>query len=272
MTGADFAFLAQMLLDRCALALEPGKEYLAESRLGPVARRHGMVSAAEVVRRLREGAPPALITEVVEAMVTTETSFFRDIHPFEALRKSVIPELMRHRAGQRRLNLWCAASSSGQEPYSLALLLKEHFPELAGWSVSILATDISEAMLERCRQARYSQLEVNRGLPIALLLKYFTQEGAYWTLRPEVRAMVDFRQMNLAASWPSLPPMDLILMRNVLIYFNVETKKAILGRIARTLRPDGYLALGGAETTLGLDSSFRWVEGLKAGFYQLVSA
>src|SRR5262249_53053714 len=201
----------------------------------------------------------------------TETSFFRDIHPFDALRKTVIPDLVRARQSTRRLNIWCAASASGQEPYTVALLLKEYFPELKDWTVAIIATDISREMLRRSKEGRYSQVEVNRGLPINLLLKYFRQEGAFWQLRDDVRSMVDFQPLNLAAPWPQMPAMDLVLLRNVMIYFEVETKKSILRRVARVLRLDGYLVLGGAETTFALDDSYSRIDNLKAGFYQLAA-
>ena len=205
---------------------------------------------------------------MIEAMVTNETSFFRDHHPFEDLRTTILPELIRRRAAERRLDLWSAAASTGQEPYSLAILIREQFPELAGWSVNILATDLSAEVLERARAGRYNQIEVNRGLPVTLLMKYFRQQGTTWELVEEVRRMVDFRALNLARPWPPLPPMDLILLRNVMIYFEPETKREILGRVARLLRPGGYLLLGSAETTLNLDASFRRVEHTKAGFYQ----
>jgi chemotaxis protein methyltransferase CheR len=271
MTEHDYACFARVLRERCAIVLEPGKEYLLEARLAPVARRHGLTTVADIAGRLRTAGHNGLVTEVVEAMVTTETSFFRDIHPFEALRKAVIPDLVRARQTTRRLNIWCAASASGQEPYTVALLVKEYFPELKDWTVTILATDISRDMLRRSKEGRYSQLEVNRGLPINLLLKYFRQEGAFWQLRDDVRGMVDFQPLNLAAPWPPMPAMDLVLLRNVMIYFDVETKKSILRRVARVLKPDGYLVLGGAETTFGLDESYRRIDNLKAGFYQLTA-
>jgi chemotaxis protein methyltransferase CheR len=269
MTEPDFALVAKVLRERCALVLEPGKEYLVECRLAPVARRHGLATVAEFIQRLRGVGVNGLVTEVVEAMVTTETSFFRDVLPFEALRRVVLPELIRARQTERRLQIWCAAAASGQEPYTVALMLREYFPELAGWQLTLVATDISEEMLRRSREGRYSQVEVNRGLPITLLLKYFRQDGAHWQMRDDVRAMIDFRQLNLARPWPPLPPLDLVLLRNVMIYFDVDTKKAILRRVAQVLRPDGYLVLGGAETTFNLDDSYRRVEDLKTGFYRL---
>jgi chemotaxis protein methyltransferase CheR len=270
MTEEDFDFIRRLLLERSAIVLEPGKQYLVETRLTPVVRQLGLGSIGELVARLRTQPYRGPHNLVVEAMVTTETSFFRDHHPFESLRKVVLPELMSRRRDERCLNVWCAASSTGQEPYSVALLLREHFPELARWKVDLRASDLSEEMLARAREGRYNQIEANRGLPAALLVKYFQQQGTHWQLAQEVRSMVAFQQINLARPWPSLPRMDLVMLRNVMIYFDVDTKKAILGRLARLLRPDGYLLLGGAETTFNLDNSYRRVESLKAGFYQLV--
>jgi chemotaxis protein methyltransferase CheR len=269
MTSQDFAAICRLLRDRSAIVLEPGKEYLVESRLTPLVRHLQLTSIGELVGRLRSQPGNGLERQIVEALVTTETSFFRDHHPFEALRKVVIPDLVQRRAGERRLNIWCAACSSGQEPYSLALLLREHFPQLSAWANSILASDLSAAMLARAREGHFNQIEVNRGLPAALVVKYFDQHGIHWHLRQPIRSMVHFQEINLAGPWPPLPPMDLVLLRNVMIYFEVDTKKAILGRLARLLRPDGYLILGGAETTINLDDSYVRVEPLRAGIYQL---
>lgn len=270
-SATDFAFVAHLVRQRCALVLEPGKEYLVQSRLAPLAQRHGLADIASLIEKLRD-SDHRLMTEVVEAMVTTETSFFRDIHPFETLKKAVLPELIQARRSQRQLNIWFAASSSGQEPYSVALILKEWFPELSSWRLNLAATDISQAMLDRCRAGRYSQVEVNRGLPTPLLLKWFRQEGAFWLLDERVRDLVTFSPLNLAQPWPAMPRWDLIFLRNVMIYFDTEVKKAILGRISRSLNQDGYLLLGGAETTLNLDNSFYRVEALKTGFYRLKSS
>jgi chemotaxis protein methyltransferase CheR len=270
MTDQEFDVIRRLLLERSAIVLEPGKQYLVETRLAPLLRQLKLNSIGELIGQLRCRADNGLHRQVVEAMVTTESSFFRDHNPFEALRKVVLPALIEKRCQERRLCIWCAASSHGQEPYSLALLLREHFPQLSGWNISLLATDISREVLARARAGRYNQIEVNRGLPAALLLKYFEQHGTEWQLKAQVREMVEFREMNLAQAWPALPPMDLVLLRNVMIYFEVPTKKAILGRLARVLRRDGYLLLGGAETTLNLDDSYRRVEMLKSGFYQLV--
>jgi chemotaxis protein methyltransferase CheR len=270
MTEQDFDVIRRLLLERSAIVLEAGKEYLVESRLAPLMDELHLNSIAELIVQLRCQKGDGLYRQIVEAMVTTESSFFRDHHPFEALRKIVIPQLINQRRDDRRLRIWCAASSTGQEPYSIAMLIREHFPDLASWQVSLLASDISRQVLERAREGHYNQIEVNRGLPAALLVKYFEQHGTDWQLKPAIRRMVDFQEINLAKPWPALPPMDLVLIRNVMIYFDSQTKKAILGRLARLLRPDGYLLLGGAETTFNLDDSYRRVEPLKSGFYQLI--
>jgi chemotaxis protein methyltransferase CheR len=271
MTDDEYRFICRVVYDRAALVLEAGKEYLVETRLMPIVRQLQLGSITDLVARLRSGSDNGLLICVTEAMVTTETSFFRDAAAFEGLKTGVVPDLIARRATERSLNIWCAACSTGQEPYSLAILLREYFPQLATWQVSILATDLSNEVLERARAGRFSQLEVNRGLPANLMIKYFRQHGSMWELTEEIRRAVQFQEMNLTRPWSFLPRMDLILMRNVMIYFDIDTKKAILGRVARLLKPDGYLLLGGAETTLNLDDSFRRVEHRKAGYYQLVA-
>jgi chemotaxis protein methyltransferase CheR len=268
MTDQDYDYIRELLRERSAISLEDGKQYLVESRLAPIVRQLKLTSVGDLIRHLRSAPSNGLQTQVVEAMVTTESSFFRDHHPYEALRKAVIPDLIRRRNSDRRLNIWSAACASGQEPYSLALLLREYLPELIGWKVFLLATDLSRDMLIRSREGLYNQIEVNRGLPAALLIKYFRQKGTSWQLNADVRSLVDFREMNLAGPWPLLPTMDLVLIRNVMIYFDVPTKKSILSKLARVLAPDGYLLLGGAETTLNLDNSYRRVEHIKTSFYQ----
>jgi chemotaxis protein methyltransferase CheR len=270
MTDPEFDAIRKLLQERSAIALDADKRYLVEARLAPVLTQLQLRSIGELIARLRCQPNHGLHRQIVEAMVTTESSFFRDHHPFEALRKVVIPDLIQRRRDERRLHLWSAASANGQEPYSLAMQIREHFPELAGWQISLLASDISQGVLARAREGRYNQTEANRGLPPALLAKYFERHGTEWQIQPAIRRMVQFQEINLAQSWPTLPRMDLVLVRNVMIYFDVDTKKAILGRLARLLRPDGYLLLGGAETTFNLDDSYRRVEPLKAGLYQLV--
>ncbi|HKB00759.1 MAG TPA: protein-glutamate O-methyltransferase CheR [Gemmataceae bacterium] len=271
MTAADFDYVRRLVRDRSGIVLEEGKEYLVDARLTPVARQCDLGSVSDLIGRLRAGPDAGLATRVVEAMVTTETSFFRDLHPFQTLRATVLPDLIRRRRDERRLAVWFAACATGQEPYSFALLAREHFPELIGWRLDLLATDLSAEALARARAGVFTQLEVNRGLPAALLVRYFRQHGATWELTEGIRRMVEFRELNLTRPWPVLPRMDLVFLRNVMIYFDVDTKKTILARAARVLRPDGYLLLGGAETTLNLNESIRRVEQLKGGFYQLVA-
>jgi chemotaxis protein methyltransferase CheR len=260
MTASEFDYIQRLVLEQSAIVLEDDKQYLVESRLLPLARREGFDSIASMVAWLGAKKLDGLRRKVVEAMTTNETSFFRDFHPFEALRKSILPEFMIQRASSKELNFWSAACSSGQEPYSLALLLREYFPHLADWRVRIIATELSEEMLARAREGRYSQLEVNRGLPASLLVKYFCQHGSDWQIREDLRRRVEFQIVNLAEAWPPLPPMDVILMRNVLIYFGVETKKRILSKVRQLLKPDGFLFLGGAETTFNLDDAFERVQ------------
>jgi chemotaxis protein methyltransferase CheR len=269
MNEAVFAYAAQLLKERSAILLEAGKEYLLEARVTPLAKRHGMNTAEEYLLKVQQTRDEQLIHQLIEAMVTTETMFFRDITPFESLRKSVLPELIRARSDVKRLTIWCAASSSGQEPYTIAMIVKEDFPELSNWSVKLLATDLSQDMLLRSRAGRYSQFEVNRGVPPPLLLKYFQQVGSNWEVIEPIRRMVEFQQLNIATKWPPLPKCDLIFIRNVMIYFDAETKKTILRQAADLLADDGYLVLGGAETTFHLVDFFDRIDHLNHGFYRV---
>jgi chemotaxis protein methyltransferase CheR len=251
--GPDhFEFLRKFVLQHSAIVIEAGKEYLVESRLAPLARDRGFASIGTLLDSVRKGGDKHLDRVVVEAMTTNETSFFRDLHPFEALRTEVIPRLLEARAGRRALRIWCAACSTGQEPYSIGMLLLEHFPALASWDVKILATDLAEEILARGKDASFSQLEVNRGLPAPMLVKYFAKDGTRWQVKPQLRKLVEFRQLNLAAPWSGMPTMDVVFLRNVLIYFSVETKRQILGAVLQLLNRDGVLFLGTAETTLGI--------------------
>jgi chemotaxis protein methyltransferase CheR len=253
---ADFQYVRQVVQDDSALSLPDGKEYLVETRLAPLVKRAGLGSVRDLVDQLRTGVP-GLRQDVVEALATHETQFFRDVHPFQALREHIIPAYSRA-GGARRLAMWSAAASGGQEAYSLALLMREHFPSMSG--VTILATDISRPVLAQAEAGLFSQLEVNRGLPAALLIKHFDRVGLKWQLRDRVRSLVTFRLLNLDGSLSSVPPMDVVFLRNVLIYFNNEAKSTLLKRVAKVLRPGGYLFLGGAETTYGLDDSYERVE------------
>jgi chemotaxis protein methyltransferase CheR len=256
LTQADFDYLRALVWRRSAFVLESDKAYLVEARLLPLAREEGLPSVGSLVARLAAGPANGLARRFVEAMAIHETSFFRDPPTFDALRDVVLPELVGRRAAERGLRLWSAACSSGQEPYSLAMLLREHPCVPAGWDARVLATDLSGAILERARQGVYSQMEVNRGLPASQLVKCFRRRGPEWQVNDEVRRAVEFRQLNLIEPWPALPPMDVVFLRNVLIYFDVPTKQRVLANLRRLLRPDGYLFLGGAETTLNLDENY----------------
>lgn len=267
-TATDFDYLCKLIRDRSAIVLEPGKEYLVEARLLYVARREGFANLEGLVERLRSSSFNGLHRQVVEAMTTNETSFFRDLHPFETLKKQVIPEWLAQRGTGRKLNIWSAACSSGQEPYSMAMLLNENFPFLLPQDVQILATDLSEEMVQRTRAGRFSQLEVNRGLPAPLLIKYFRKDGLEWEICADLRRLLDVRPFNLNESWGLIPPMDIIFLRNVLIYFDIPTKQAILRKLRQVLRPGGYLFLGTAETTMNLDDSFLRVQFDKTFCYQ----
>lgn len=258
-TSEDFALVRRVVHEAAAIVLEDGKEYLVESRLLPVAREQGLPSVTELVERLRHDPSARTRTLVVEAMATNETSFFRDGHPFQALADHILPELLAARSAERRLTVWSAACSSGQEVYSTAILLQEALADRTGWTTRIIASDISSPMLDRTREGLYSQLEVNRGLPVHRLMQYFTREGTQWRVHDSLRAAVETRRINLAGSWTGLPQMDLILLRNVMIYFDVPTKRRILAHVRSLLRPGGYLVLGGAETTLNLDEDFERV-------------
>jgi chemotaxis protein methyltransferase CheR len=268
----DFEYVSRLAHSEAALVIDPGKEYLVETRLGPLAQREGFTSLAAFVQHLRtEVKINGVHHRAIDALTTNETLFFRDFHPFEALRRSILPAVLEQRAASRRLTIWSAACSTGQEPYSLAMLLLEHFPQLADWTVSILATDLSPTVLNRAREGAYSQLEVNRGLPASYLVKYFTKQEDKWRLKDEVKKRVEFRPMNLIQPWPVMPPFDLVLIRNVMIYFDVDTKKTILRKIRNCLLPHGYLFLGTAETTTNLDPEYQPVSFGKSVVYKVAS-
>jgi chemotaxis protein methyltransferase CheR len=258
-TPLDYDFLRQRLKERSGLVLSADKQYLVESRLLPVARKAGLGSLGELVAALKRGNADALMTTVVEAMMTNETFFFRDKTPFENFCSTVLPALIAARRTSRTIRIWCAAASTGQEPYSLVMSLREMERNIAGWRIDVIATDLSNEVLEKARQGIYSQFEVQRGLPIQLLIKYFTQVGDMWQIAPEVRAMVKYQQLNLLSDFSRLGMFDLIFCRNVLIYFDQETKINLLNRLAQVIAGDGYLVLGAAETVVGLTDSFKIV-------------
>ena len=267
MTPLDYEFLRKMLKERSGLDLSSDKQYLVESRLIPLARRAGLSGIPDLVAKLRGGGPDPLTSEVVEAMTTNETFFFRDKIPFEHLKEAVLPALAQARAARRSLRIWCAASSTGQEPYSIAMCIRE-FAALAGWRIEIVATDLSQAVLEKARAGLFSQFEVQRGLPIQHLMKYFTQVGEVWQLNADIRAMVQFRQLNLLQDFSHLGTFDVIFCRNVLIYFDQDTKAVIFERMAKGLEADGTLLLGAAESVVGITDAFRPVTE-RRGLYQL---
>ncbi|SPP91616.1 CheR family methyltransferase [Bradyrhizobium vignae] len=256
MTPTEYEYLRKFLKDNSGLDLSADKQYLIESRLLPLARKAGLSGIAELVQKLQAGSR-ALITDVVEAMTTNETFFFRDKVPFDHFRDHIMPEIIKARAGKRSVRIWCAAGSTGQEPYSLAMCLKEMSAALTGWRVEIIATDLSQEVLEKAKAGVYSQFEVQRGLPIQMLVKHFKQIGETWQINPELRAMVQHRQLNLLHDFTQLGTFDVIFCRNVLIYFDQGTKINIFNRLARQIEPDGFLVLGAAETVVGLTDTFR---------------
>lgn len=266
MTPLDYDFLRQALKQHSGLALGADKHYFLESRLLPLARQAGLGGVGDLVLALKTGRGAALMTAVVEAMTTNESFFFRDKTPFEHFRRVIMPALLAARRQSRAIRIWCAAAANGQEPYSIAICLREMARAIAGWHIEVVATDLSGAVLDRAKQGLYSQFEVQRGLPIRLLLKYFTQVGELWQIAPEVRAMVNYRRFNLLTNFASLGSFDVILCRNVLIYFDQDTKSDVLRRLAGTISSDGYLVLGAAETAIGLSDRFKMVSD-KPGLY-----
>jgi chemotaxis protein methyltransferase CheR len=266
---ARFAWIRDLLEKKAGITLDAGKEYLVETRLGALAKTHGHASVDALVHALSLGSANHLQDAVIELLTTNETLFFRDLHPFDALQHEVLPNLIRLRQSTRTLRFWSAACSTGQEPYSLAMMLEENFPELGTWRTEILGTDLANHVLERARTARYQSFEVNRGLPARSLVRFFQQEGANWLLKDEIRRKVTFRQHNLIGSWAGIAPkFDVIFMRNVLIYFSIPTRRQILNEVKKVLAPDGYLILGNAETAVTLDQDFQPVPIRRATFFQ----
>ena len=269
MNRDDFDMICRLLRQRSGLVLSPDKAYLMESRLLPVARKWKLAGFEDLVKSIRTKPDEALVRDVVEAMTTNESFFFRDIKPFDQFKELVLPAMLKNRAGQRRLRIWSAACSSGQEPYSLAMILSEMAAQLAGWTIEIIATDLSSEILTRAKEGVYSQFEVQRGLPVTLLVKYFTQSGDRWQINPKIRSMVDYREFNLLADPGPLGRFDVVFCRNVLIYFDQETKAKVLDRLANLMPEDGFLFLGGAETVLGLTERFKLINGQR-GVYGVV--
>lgn len=268
-TQSDFLFVKKLVQERAAIVLEAGKEYLVASRLNTLAREEKMPSHVELIAELRNRPTPRLSQRIVEAMTTNETSFFRDTRPFEALRTHILPELIAKRQAQKSLTIWCAACSTGQEPYTIWMVIRDHFPELANWRVKIIGTDLSTEVLAKAREGRYSQLEVNRGIPTPVLVKHFQRDGVHWKINADAHKAVEFRELNLIENWPSMPKPDIVFLRNVMIYFDVPTRKTILGKVSSLMAPDGFLFLGAGETTLNIDASYSRVDLDRAGCFRL---
>lgn len=268
LTDEGFAVLRDEARERCGVILEPDTRALVEARLEPLTVELGLPSLDDLARRVR--LDPRCAQRAVEALCNHETSFFRDVSPFEVLRHELLPALRARRAPGEPLVVWSAAASTGQEAYSVAMVLADAL-EGAGRAARVVATDVARDVLARVEAGRFSQLEVNRGLPAALLLRHFERQGLEWVVRPALRAMLEVRPLNLVAPvWPALPPVDVVLLRNVLIYFDLATRRDVLARVRRVLRPDGALILGAAETTLQVDDAFEWVQATRGGGYYRV--
>jgi chemotaxis protein methyltransferase CheR len=268
LSGADFEYMRQLVWKLAAIELGEDKHYLVHARLAPVASDTGCADLAELARRVRADETGPLASRIIDALTTNETLFFRDGHPFEALRKTILPQLIARRQNIRHLAVWSAAASTGQEAYSFSILLKESFPELAGWSVQILGTDISAYALGQAREASYSRIAINRGLPAQLMVRYFRHETDAWTLHKDICKMVEFRKMNLAGTWPFLPVFDLVFLRNMLIYTSLDTRRKILAKLHQHLAPDGYLLLGSTENLLQTPEGFESVDVGGSLFYR----
>jgi chemotaxis protein methyltransferase CheR len=246
-TDSDYAYLRELVLTQSANLIDPSRNALFDTRLTPIARMAGASNLEDFVNILKSDRPVHLHRAVAEAMTINETSFFRDLKPFEMLQEVILPRLIERRAGERRLRVWSAASSTGQEAYSLAMLITEYFPSLAGWDVKIIGTDISRQVIDYARRGRYRRLEVNRGLPARMLLKYMHREGDEWEVSATIRSMCEFHNANLCAPMPGLPVFDLVLLRNVLLYFPQEDRRSVFQQVYRHMAPAGYLVLGNAE-------------------------
>ncbi len=269
MNVSDFEYISQFLKKRSGLVLSQDKAYLLESRLNPVARKWNLSGFDELVQKVRASNDERILSDITEAMTTNESFFFRDQKPFDLFKDMVLPQLLEKRAGSKTIRIWSAACSSGQEPYTLAMLLKEAGPALAGWKIEIVATDLSNDILNKAKEGVYTQFEVQRGLPINLLVKYFQQAGDRWQIDSSIRNMVTFKPFNLLESPSMLGKFDVVFCRNVLIYFEQATKSTVLAKIAKQMPDDGFLYLGGAETVLGISDDFQLIPG-KRGIYGLV--
>jgi len=270
MNDSELDFMAALLKQHSGLIVSKDKIYLLENRLAPIARLHGFSGLSTLIEALRAKPTAALTEDVVEAMTTNESFFFRDGKPFDTFRDKVLPDLITKRTRNKTLRIWCAAASTGQEPYSLAMILKEKAAAMAGWKIQIVGTDISRKALDRARAGIYSQFEVQRGLPVQMLVKYFEKQGDVWQVKPDIRSMVDYRSFNLLHDLRSLGQFDVVFCRNVLIYFDLPTKERVLEGISKVMTTDGSLFLGGAETVFGVSNLFKPTDGLH-GLYSRVA-
>ena len=269
MNSTDFEFVSGLLRRRAGIVLTADKTYLLESRLAPLARKEGLNSIEDLLQVVRARRDERLITALVDVMTTNETFFFRDKTPFELMKSTVLPKLVEE--NRPRLRIWCAACSTGQEPYSLAMMLDENPSLVGGKQVEILATDISTRVLEKAKSGLYSQFEVQRGLPIQMMMKYFRQKDDLWQISDKIRSMVTFREFNLMDSPRGLGQFDVIFCRNVLIYFDAPTKGKVLENLAGIMQPKGYLLLGAAETVIGVTKKFEATKE-RRGLYQVVDS
>ncbi len=269
MKQSDFEFLSKLLKERSGLALTSDKTYLLESRLTPLAKERGMADISAMVASLRSKPDEELIRSITDAMTTNESMFFRDNKPFEQFKTVVLPQIMQNNAASKKIRIWSAACSNGQEPYSLAMIIKEQGAKLAGWNIEIIATDICRKVLDKAKEGVYSQFEVQRGLPITMLVKYFEQKASQWQLKPEIRQMVKFQEKNLLDSFAAMGKFDVILCRNVLIYFDENTKREVLTNLHNVLNNNGFLFLGSTETVFGVNDKYKSVPDCR-GLYQPV--
>ncbi|MBX2879484.1 MAG: protein-glutamate O-methyltransferase CheR [Granulosicoccus sp.] len=265
-SDADFKLVRDLVYRESAISIEPDMKYLVESRLTSLARKLKYSGLNEVIVTLKSGKDEKLAEFVVEAMTTNETSFFRDSHPFQTLCEDVLPTIAATHSDS--ISIWCAACSTGQEPYTIAMAVHEHCPDIAH-RIRIKATDISNEVVEKAASGRYTRLEVNRGLPVQLLTKYFDQQGLSWQVSSKLRDMVDFQQLNLIRDWPDLPKMDIIFLRNVLIYFDPDIKSRVLQNTCKVLKPGGCLFLGLSETTLNLNTNYQRVTTDRSHYYKI---
>ena len=272
LSETEFAYFSRFLKENSEIVLAIDKEYLVDTRLSPIQKKLGLASLSDLICKLRHEPFGALHNEVIEAMTTNETYFFRDVKPFEALRNEVLPELIKARSAKRSLSIWSAACSSGQEAYSIQMILKDSFPNLVNWNTRLLCTDLSQEMVGRTLQGRFTQLEVNRGLPAQMLVKHFQKVENDWQVKQDLKVGIEAKVMNLAKPWPPLPTMDVVFLRNVLIYFDLEAKSQILSRVAKVLAPDGILFLGGSETTLNISNDYERRGNSETSYYVLKTA